>query len=518
MTQSTTFAAGTVVTKEWLNEVDTHIFDEQASVKQYGALGDGSTNDTTAIQDAIDAIYAAGGGTVYFPAGTYMVGPLWARNKVCLKGTFGSVIIKARNGVDVQILGNENQLAGTSVDYFEINGLIFDGNKANAPAAVASSAVAVNITSYFRARDCIFQNATGYGMAFQARPGASITGDQTKIHLENCYFLENGDGAGGDTYDGIDIKDCNIVTMIDCHAVNNVDRGINIRGERVTLIGCTASGNGAAPASSAGFEIVGNTDGQAVSTTCRLVSCESRTNGGAGFSFANGSGVGTSLVRVQVDACSSFGNVGNGLETSGTSSYTEINCSNLNISGNTGNGVELSATTRSAVFSNATITNNTLSGVMNNGVDVILSTCHIFGNDRYGIEETGAGTRSSISGGTILLTNTLGQILFGTSKRLAIDASVRDYQEGIGDIIPSAATITLPHTGNTFYITGTTNITNITASWRGRQVVLQFDDVLTVDEGAGNLGLAGDFTTSNADTLALTCDGTNWLEVSRSTN
>jgi len=101
---------------------------------------------------------------------------------------------------------------------------------------------------------------------------------------------------------------------------------------------------------------------------------------------------------------------------------------------------------------------------------------------------------------------------------LAIGASVRDYQEGIGDIIPSASTITLPHTGNTFYITGTTTIANITASWRGRQVVLQFDDVLIMDDGPGNLGLAGDFTTSNSDTLTLTCDGTNWLEISRSNN
>jgi hypothetical protein len=43
------------------------------NVKDYGALGDGATNDTAAIQTAVDAASTAGGGTVYFPAGTYKV-------------------------------------------------------------------------------------------------------------------------------------------------------------------------------------------------------------------------------------------------------------------------------------------------------------------------------------------------------------------------------------------------------------------------------------------------------------
>lgn len=37
----------------------------------YGAKGDGSTDDTSAIQAAINAVEAAGGGTVIFPPGTY---------------------------------------------------------------------------------------------------------------------------------------------------------------------------------------------------------------------------------------------------------------------------------------------------------------------------------------------------------------------------------------------------------------------------------------------------------------
>jgi parallel beta-helix repeat protein len=41
------------------------------NVKHYGAVGNGTTDDTAAIQAAINAVYAAGGGTVLIPEGTY---------------------------------------------------------------------------------------------------------------------------------------------------------------------------------------------------------------------------------------------------------------------------------------------------------------------------------------------------------------------------------------------------------------------------------------------------------------
>lgn len=51
-------------------EVDTEIIDSagMVSVKTYGAVGDGSTDDTDAIQSAIDS-----GDTIYFPEGKYLV-------------------------------------------------------------------------------------------------------------------------------------------------------------------------------------------------------------------------------------------------------------------------------------------------------------------------------------------------------------------------------------------------------------------------------------------------------------
>jgi hypothetical protein len=80
--------------------------------------------------------------------------------------------------------------------------------------------------------------------------------------------------------------------------------------------------------------------------------------------------------------------------------------------------------------------------------------------------------------------------------------------------VASASTVTLPVHSDTFTITGTTNITSITAN-RDRQVTLRFSGALTVTDGS-NLNLAGNMITAAGDVLILVCsDGTNWDEVSR---
>src|SRR5437773_8280985 len=46
------------------------------NILDYGARNDGSARATDAIRKAIQAAKAAGGGTVYIPAGTYVTGPI----------------------------------------------------------------------------------------------------------------------------------------------------------------------------------------------------------------------------------------------------------------------------------------------------------------------------------------------------------------------------------------------------------------------------------------------------------
>jgi polygalacturonase len=65
------------------------------SVRAYGARGDGKSVDTPAVNRAIEAAAAAGGGTVYFPAGTYLCFSIRLKSNVSLHLDSGATILAA---------------------------------------------------------------------------------------------------------------------------------------------------------------------------------------------------------------------------------------------------------------------------------------------------------------------------------------------------------------------------------------------------------------------------------------
>ena len=58
------------------------------NVRDFGAVGDGKTLDTAAIQKALDA-----GGIVHFPAGTYLTGTIYLRSNGGLDLAPGATIL-----------------------------------------------------------------------------------------------------------------------------------------------------------------------------------------------------------------------------------------------------------------------------------------------------------------------------------------------------------------------------------------------------------------------------------------
>ena len=101
-------AQQTVPDFSWVAKTGAKKFPSSSKVFQtssYGAVGDGKTLNTAAIQKAIDACAAKGGGIVAFKPGSYVTGALYLRSNVQLKIDKG-----------VELLGSQS-----FDDYPEIN-------------------------------------------------------------------------------------------------------------------------------------------------------------------------------------------------------------------------------------------------------------------------------------------------------------------------------------------------------------------------------------------------------------
>lgn len=61
-------------------------------VKEFGAVANGKTINTNAIQKAIDGCEKSGGGKVIFPAGEYLTGPLFLKSNVHIEIMAGAII------------------------------------------------------------------------------------------------------------------------------------------------------------------------------------------------------------------------------------------------------------------------------------------------------------------------------------------------------------------------------------------------------------------------------------------
>ncbi len=70
------------------------------NIKNFGAKGDGKILDTDAINKAIDAAAKNGGGTVFFPAGTYLSFSIRLKSNITLYLDNGATILAADPAID----------------------------------------------------------------------------------------------------------------------------------------------------------------------------------------------------------------------------------------------------------------------------------------------------------------------------------------------------------------------------------------------------------------------------------
>jgi len=204
-----------------------------------------------------------------------------------------------------------------------------------------------------------------------------------------------------------------------------------------------------------------------------------------------------------------------------------------------GSCIRMRNTAGSAGFSQTVINGNQFAGCptpINLDSSTAFSVGTIISNNVI-VALPGAGTTCAITLTTAPLGVITGNLIYGSgSTVLGISiglgsTATREYNNTIygcvtevlndcSNGVASAASITLPSWTDTIIVSGTTNITSIASAsnHRNRTVTLVFQGSLTFTDG-NNLLLAGNFVTSQHDTITLTCaDGTNWYEVCRSVN
>lgn len=141
-------------------------------VVAYGAAGDGSTNDAAAIQEAIDAATAAGGGIVSFPPGIYSIqSALVLKAGVVLEGAFGGITSTSVNGSTIRAGANltnmiESNLV-TAVQQMGIQNLLIDGEKATHTVGTGINLLGRAI----RILNVDVQEVSGDGIHFQESAG-----------------------------------------------------------------------------------------------------------------------------------------------------------------------------------------------------------------------------------------------------------------------------------------------------------------------------------------------------------
>ena len=70
------------------------------NVSDFGAVGDGNTLNTAAIQTAVDTATIQASGTVLVPSGDYVIGAIYLKNHVSLILEPGSTLLGSRDLID----------------------------------------------------------------------------------------------------------------------------------------------------------------------------------------------------------------------------------------------------------------------------------------------------------------------------------------------------------------------------------------------------------------------------------
>ncbi len=236
----------------------------------YGAIGDGTTLDTEAIQAAIDSCHSAGGGKVYLHSGRFISGTLYMKDHVLLHIEEGAVL-KASNDLEhfpsissaypaYQKTMETNKMLIYAEDAKHIsitgNGII-DGNGdhwADGPFGFPSFSKRPRIIHFRNShhiliRDVTLYNSASWVQSYQSCSNIVIDGitvdSRENKDVEKSRFAD----VPHRNTDGLDLVDCQQVRISNCF-ISAGDDGICVKSfspdetsRDIVIVNCIISTN-----------------------------------------------------------------------------------------------------------------------------------------------------------------------------------------------------------------------------------------------------------------------------------
>jgi hypothetical protein len=218
------------------------------NVTEYGAVGDGKTKDTQAIQAAIQSANDAGGGTVYFPAGTYLSGTIILKDHVTLFLEAGSILLGSTDIADYP--STPPKFRSYTENYFH-QSLIYGEDLENITIRGRGTIDGQGTTfndQPFRKRPCLIRLVTCRNV--QVRDITLINSAFWVQHYLACDDLVISgirvNSMKGVNNDGCDIDCCRNVRISDCY-IHSADDALVLKStsnqtcENVTITNCVLS-------------------------------------------------------------------------------------------------------------------------------------------------------------------------------------------------------------------------------------------------------------------------------------
>lgn len=477
---------------------------ESVSVLDFGAVGDGVTDDTAAFSAALNSRGSAvsvKGGVVTVPAGyNFRIGSISIPSGVTLQGPYVA-------GMGAPGLSNFSPPydAQSWLRLTSGNSIFMSGGSAVSGCIIAP----VGMT---------FQQTTTAAFA-----GTAITINGDDATIDKCMIFGFSMGITSTDFQRVRVRDCNmdnlnciaITRSLDlCHlrdvhcwpfaTIQQGGLGVNLQRsgfafamenclDAARITDCFAYGY------AVGFNI-SNCGGVGM-TAC--VADNTQSGFGTGFAIIQNSNLCT------LTSCQSSAHI-NGFYISDLAANTGNTMINCMAFGNTTSGILVDTGASGAVSIYGGWSRDQPAGI-----SVSTATAPV---DIDGVHFENIPTATQIINITVPTSNVrigpmcnFGSLLPGntvTGTNLATPA------------IASAAAAVIPPTGDLFGVSGTTNISTLAAGWSGRRVTLVFAGILAVVHGTGSassirLSGAANFTTANGSTLTLVHNGVQWFEAGR---